>query len=248
MADSHQPLGRGAARGVQPAGGDARRGGLPRLPVDRGWPSSTSAPAPSAASDRDQRSRLGDDRRRRLPGGRRLLRADHPAQPAARRHVLGARHDARPRAALPRDRLEPQLHALRASRAGSSREVAADWEEQRALGAASCCSARRSLLEIVQLLGADSLAAPSASCCAPGRLLREDFLQQSAFDELDAYCDAGQAARDAAGDPAGARGDEPRRSGRRLGRRACRRRRARPTLARMRELAAGEVDASAPTP
>ena len=46
----------------------------------------------------------------------------------------------------------------------------------------------RTLLEIVQLLGADALAPPQRVILATGRLLREDFLQQSAFDEVDAYC------------------------------------------------------------
>ena len=39
------PLGRGAARDRRPARGDARRGGLPGLPGQPRWPSSTSAPA-----------------------------------------------------------------------------------------------------------------------------------------------------------------------------------------------------------
>ena len=41
----------------------------------------------------------------------------------------------------------------------------------------------------MQLLGADTLAAPERVVLRTGRLLREDFLQQSAFDEQDAYCD-----------------------------------------------------------
>jgi V/A-type H+-transporting ATPase subunit A len=45
-----------------------------------------------------------------------------------------------------------------------------------------------SLLEIVQLLGTDSLAPAERVVLQTGRLLREDFLQQSAFDERDAYC------------------------------------------------------------
>jgi V/A-type H+-transporting ATPase subunit A len=45
------------------------------------------------------------------------------------------------------------------------------------------------LLEVVQLVGADTLAAPERVLLRTGRLLREDFLQQSAFDEQDAYCD-----------------------------------------------------------
>ena len=66
-------------------------------------------------------------------------------------------------------------------------EVGDDWEEHRAwirelLGEES------QLLEIVQLLGTDSLAPPQQIVLRTGRLLREDFLQQSAFDERDAYC------------------------------------------------------------
>jgi len=44
-----------------------------------------------------------------------------------------------------------------------------------------------SVLELVQLMGADSLAAEQKVVLRTGRLLREDFLQQSAFDETDAY-------------------------------------------------------------
>jgi len=40
----------------------------------------------------------------------------------------------------------------------------------------------------VQLLGADSLAPTERVVLESGRLLREDFLQQSAFDDRDAYC------------------------------------------------------------
>ena len=111
----HEPLGGSAARGVEPAGGDAGRGGLPRLPGD-------AARRVLRARGRGRLPRprravgLGLDRRRRLAGRRRLLRADHAAQPAPRRDVLGARHDARAPAALPFDQLEPQLHALRARR------------------------------------------------------------------------------------------------------------------------------------
>ena len=44
------------------------------------------------------------------------------------------------------------------------------------------------MLEIVQLLGTDSLAPAERVVLESGRLLREDFLQQSAFDDVDAYC------------------------------------------------------------
>jgi V/A-type H+-transporting ATPase subunit A len=68
------------------------------------------------------------------------------------------------------------------------REIASDWEEHRAW-ARELLQREAQLLEIVQLLGADTLAPPERVVLRTGRLLREDFLQQSAFDEHDAYCD-----------------------------------------------------------
>jgi V/A-type H+-transporting ATPase subunit A len=69
------------------------------------------------------------------------------------------------------------------------RDVAADWEEQRAW-ARELLQREAQLLEVVQLLGPDTLAPPERLTLRTGRLLREDFLQQSAFDERDAYCAA----------------------------------------------------------
>ncbi|MPZ83614.1 MAG: V-type ATP synthase subunit A [Actinophytocola sp.] len=68
------------------------------------------------------------------------------------------------------------------------REVAADWAEHRAW-AGQLLQRETQLLEVVQLVGADTLAPPERVLLRTGRLLREDFLQQSAFDEEDAYCD-----------------------------------------------------------
>ena len=67
-------------------------------------------------------------------------------------------------------------------------DVAPDWHEQRAW-ALELLQQETSLLEIVQLLGADSLAPAERVVLETGKLLREDFLQQSAFDDVDAYCD-----------------------------------------------------------
>jgi V/A-type H+/Na+-transporting ATPase subunit A len=67
-------------------------------------------------------------------------------------------------------------------------EVGADWEEHRAW-ARQLLQREAQLLEVVQLVGADTLAPPELVLLRTGRLLREDFLQQSAFDEQDAYCD-----------------------------------------------------------
>jgi V/A-type H+-transporting ATPase subunit A len=68
-----------------------------------------------------------------------------------------------------------------------AREVAPDWEEHRAW-ARELLGQEAQLLEVVQLLGADALAPPQRVVLRTGRMLREDFLQQSAFDDRDAYC------------------------------------------------------------
>jgi V/A-type H+/Na+-transporting ATPase subunit A len=67
------------------------------------------------------------------------------------------------------------------------REIADGWSAQRAW-ALDLLQRESSLLEIVQLLGTDSLAPAERVVLESGRLLREDFLQQSAFDDVDAYC------------------------------------------------------------
>lgn len=67
------------------------------------------------------------------------------------------------------------------------REVAADWE---ALSHEAMALLQREveLLEIVQLVGPDALAEPERAALAIARMLREDFLQQSAYHEVDRYC------------------------------------------------------------
>jgi V/A-type H+-transporting ATPase subunit A len=66
-------------------------------------------------------------------------------------------------------------------------EVAVSWPEQREW-ALDILQQETSLLEIVQLLGADTLPAGQQVVLRAGELLREHFLQQSSFDETDAYC------------------------------------------------------------
>lgn len=69
--------------------------------------------------------------------------------------------------------------------------VAESWPRQRDW-ALDILQQETSLLEIVQLLGADTLPAQQQVVLRTGRLLREDFLQQSSFDDTDAYCPPGK--------------------------------------------------------
>jgi V/A-type H+-transporting ATPase subunit A len=68
-----------------------------------------------------------------------------------------------------------------------SREIAESWRARRDW-ALDLLARETSLLEIAQLLGADTLPAEQQVILRTGRLLREDFLQQSSFDENDAFC------------------------------------------------------------
>jgi len=65
--------------------------------------------------------------------------------------------------------------------------VAEDWLElrDRAMGV---LQKETELQEIVQLVGPDALPESEKVILEVARMLREDFLQQFAFDEVDAYC------------------------------------------------------------
>ncbi|MDH3754684.1 MAG: V-type ATP synthase subunit A [Acidimicrobiia bacterium] len=65
--------------------------------------------------------------------------------------------------------------------------VAADWEDNRRW-ALTLLAEEAELQNIVQLLGVDALAPAEHVTFRTGQILREDFLQQSAFDEVDAFC------------------------------------------------------------
>jgi len=65
--------------------------------------------------------------------------------------------------------------------------VAPDWDAQRRW-ALSLLQREEELLATVQLLGTDSLADAERLILRTGRMIREDFLQQSSFDAIDAFC------------------------------------------------------------
>lgn len=65
--------------------------------------------------------------------------------------------------------------------------VAADWSEMQRV-AMHLLQQEEALLEIVQLVGPDALAEEQKALLAVARVLREDFLQQSAVDEIDRFC------------------------------------------------------------
>jgi V/A-type H+-transporting ATPase subunit A len=65
--------------------------------------------------------------------------------------------------------------------------VAVDWEKQRRW-ALELLEQEERLQSVVRLMGADVLAPTEQLVFLAGRMVREDFLQQSAFDEVDAFC------------------------------------------------------------
>lgn len=65
--------------------------------------------------------------------------------------------------------------------------IMSDWEEQRRW-ALALLQQEEELQAVVQLLGSDVLAPAEQLVFLTGRMVREDFLQQSAFDDIDAFC------------------------------------------------------------
>jgi len=94
--------------------------------------------------------------------------------------------------ALARRRHFPAIHWSRSYslyRLGAwfDRSVHEDWEEQRRW-AQRILGEEEQLEQVMQLLGPDALAPAERVATHIGRMIREDFLQQSAYDENDAYC------------------------------------------------------------
>ncbi len=65
--------------------------------------------------------------------------------------------------------------------------VSSDWQEQARL-AMALLQKEEELLEIVQLVGSEALPEAEKAILQMGRILREDYLQQSAFHEIDGFC------------------------------------------------------------
>jgi len=68
-----------------------------------------------------------------------------------------------------------------------AKEVAPDWSDL-VREAMALLQREVELLEIVQLVGPDALAESQRTVLAVARMLREDFLQQSAYHEIDRFC------------------------------------------------------------
>jgi V/A-type H+-transporting ATPase subunit A len=66
-------------------------------------------------------------------------------------------------------------------------EVGSDWRELRNT-AMALLQKEAELNEIVQLVGPDALPEKDRVTLEAARMLREDFLQQNAFDDTDTYC------------------------------------------------------------
>ena len=68
-----------------------------------------------------------------------------------------------------------------------SDEVSPDWADLR-IRAMALLQKEAELQEIVQLVGADALPESDRIRLEGARVIREDFLQQFAYDEVDSYC------------------------------------------------------------
>ena len=136
----HQPLGRGAARGVGPLRRAAGRGRLPGLPVE---PARRFLRARRAGRDARRQHRLGDGDGRDQPALGGFLRAGDQPHQALREGLLGPRRQARAGALLPG---HPSAAVVRRGRAASSRRGGrrrATASGSPCAGASSRCSTSR---------------------------------------------------------------------------------------------------------
>ena len=132
--------------------------------------------------------RVGHGRRCGLAARRRLLRADHAEHPAGGRHVLGAGHQPCLPPALPLGQLDQELLALPRQYRGLVRGARCrDWRELREK-AMYLLQKEVELQEIVQLVGPDALPESEKAILDVTRMIREDFLQQSAYSDTDSFC------------------------------------------------------------
>ena len=90
--------------------------------------------------------------------------------------------------ALPFDKLAQQLFALSRRRLSDwyKKNVGEEFVEDRE-EAMRLLQREAELKDIVQLVGEDALPDSEKLLLEIGRMIREDFLRQSAFDEIDAY-------------------------------------------------------------
>ncbi len=93
---------------------------------------------------------------------------------------------------LSRSRHFPAIHwipsySLYDLREWYQKQVAPDWADL-ITEAMALLQREVELLEIVQLVGPDALAETERAVLSAARMLREDFLQQSAYHEIDRYC------------------------------------------------------------
>ena len=222
-------LGRGAARDLRPARGDARRGGLPGLPGHAAGRLLRALGACATAWAATKRDRLGHDGRRGVAARRRLLRADDPELAARRREPsgplrYGALAHRRHFPAISLDARATRYYLDQVARLvrGERRH---DWRRSCATAPWRSCRRRPSCRRSSSSSGRTRCPSPRRSSSRSPRMLREDFLQQFAFDEVDALLPAGEGVLAAQDDPhlprCGGRGAQPGR-GAAAGHGACR--------------------------
>ena len=169
-------------------------GRLEEMPAEEGFPAYLAV-APGrvlrAGRPRAHAGRadgLHHGHRRRLPAGRRFLRAGDPTHPALHPLLLGAGSHPGQRTPLSRRQLAHQLQLLHRCR---RRLVGADGRSRPgarwASGPCGCWKRRSACSEIVRLVGADALPDRQRWVLEAARLLKQGFLQQNALHEIDAY-------------------------------------------------------------
>ena len=180
----HVPLGRGAARALGPAGRDARRRRLPRLPAHpprrvlraRGQGQGAGGPAGVHLGHRRRFPPGGDFSEPVTQHTKRFIRCFW----ALDRELANARHYP---AISWIDSYSEYAEEIR----GWWEKVNPDWNEVRER-AIELLKREQRLSQIVKLIGPDALPDNQRLILMAAEMIKNGFLQQNAYDEIDMFC------------------------------------------------------------
>ena len=171
-------------------------GRLEEMPAEEGFPAYLASrlaefyERAGAVLTLGGKSGLGLDHRGGIASGRRFFRTGDAAHQAVRQHLLGPRQGTGKRPLLSGHQLPQQLQRLCGCRGRLVEgKGGLDWREMRDRALVIFKEEAR-LQNIVKLIGEDALPDDQKATFYGARIIKEDFLQQSAYDPVDTYSSA----------------------------------------------------------
>lgn len=168
-------------------------GRLEEMPGDEGYPAYLAAAWQSIMSCSGKAICLGSDQEGSItaisavsPSGRRYFRTSYPKIRCGSLKSLGLRCHLSAKASFSIDRLVEELLFIRKRIGGLlDQQMQVDWSKQ--VTEAHADAAKNLSCQIIRLVGIDALSEKDQLLLETTKSLREDFLQQNAFDDVDTF-------------------------------------------------------------